>query len=496
MRVIPTPPESDPARSCFKPRSTFLPVVGEYGLLPFRFIKLDQSRYVLTNFAGEHLVTERDVLIRFVEKSLPPDSDIYSRLQSHHFLIDTENAAALQLLATKYRTKQAPLAEFTGLHMFVPTLRCNNSCCYCQVSRKGPSAADCDMTEAIADRAIDFMFRSPSSALKLEFQGGEPLLNFGLVRYIIERSRSLSQQNGRHVDIVICSNLALISGEILEFCDRHDVCFSTSLDGPRNLHNLNRPSTDFDSYVRACAGIARVRERLGVERVSALMTTTRHSLSQPMDIVDEYLKQGLTSIFLRPINPYGYAAAGSATKYSATEWLDFYKKALDYIISLNLKGIRIREEYTALLLRRILTPFGTGFVDLQSPAGIGISAVVFNHDGKVYPSDESRMLAEMGDQKFCLGSLLTDSYEDMMLSDVLIDALSETMAECVPCCTDCGFQPYCGADPIRHYRLQGDVVGYKPTSEFCQRHMGLFRHIIGLLEEQGSSAEVLMRWLH
>jgi His-Xaa-Ser system radical SAM maturase HxsB len=490
------PPGSDLENYRFMPKSAFLSEIGEYSLLPFRFIRLDQSRYVLTNFAGEYIVTDRDVLVRLVKKSLHPDSDIYGQFQSRHFLIDSNNSASLQLLAAKYRTKQAPLVEFTGLHMFVPTIRCNTSCSYCQVSSKGRSATGCDMTEAIADRAIDFMFRSPSTCLKLEFQGGEPLLNFPLVRYIVERTRALSRQNGRRVDIVICSNLSLISDEILEFCDLHEVCFSTSLDGPSTLHNLNRPSADFDSYERTCAGIAQVRERLGIERVSALMTTTRHSLSRPTEIVDEYLKQGLTSIFLRPINPYGYAAGGSAIRYSAVEWLEFYKEVLDYVISLNLKGIRVREEYTALLLRRILTPFGTGFVDLQSPAGIGISAVIFNHDGNVYPSDESRMLAEMGDQRFRLGNLLSDSYEDMMLSDILIDTLSDSMAECVPSCTDCGFQPYCGADPVRHYRLQGDIVGYKPTSEFCQRHMGLFRHIIGILEEQGSSAEVLMGWLH
>jgi hypothetical protein len=89
-------------------------------------------------------------------------------------------------------------------------------------------------------------------------------------------------------------------------------------------------------------------------------------------------------MFLRPINPYGFASkVGTPTSYSTVEWLDFYKKALDYIIRLNLRGIRFREEYTALLLRRLLTPFGTGFVDLQSPAGIGISAVLFNYDGAV-----------------------------------------------------------------------------------------------------------------
>lgn len=479
----------------FHPSSAFLPPDGSYRLLPFRFARLNRSRYVLTNFAGEYVVVDREVLVQLVKKSLRTESKEYPLLQSRHFLRDTEGSASLQLLAAKYRTKQTPLAEFTGLHMFVPTLRCNNSCRYCQASHRSASAAGCDMTELVADRAIDFMFRSPSSVLKLEFQGGEPLLNFGLVRHIVERARKLCQQDGRRLDIVICSNLSLVSDEILAFCDCYDVCFSTSLDGPESLHNLNRPSTSFDSYERTCAGIAKVREGLGTERVSALMTTTRHSLSQPTEIVDEYLRQGLTSIFLRPINPYGYAAAESDLQYTAAEWLEFYKKALGYIITLNMKGIRIREEYTALLLRRMLTPFGTGYVDLQSPAGLGISAVVFNHDGRVYPSDESRMLAEMGDQRFCLGSLQTDSYEDIMLSDVLIDTLSETIAECVPACTDCGFQPYCGSDPVRHYRLQGDIVGFKPTSEFCQRHMGLFRHIIGLLEEGGGPAEVFMRWV-
>ena len=81
------------------------------------------------------------------------------------------------------------------------------------------------MTEEIAGRGIDFMFRSPSTALKLEFQGGEPLLNFGIVKYIVEKTRTLSQANGRPVTIVICSNLSLVTDEILEFCDQHDVNF-------------------------------------------------------------------------------------------------------------------------------------------------------------------------------------------------------------------------------------------------------------------------------
>ena len=165
-------------------------------------------------------------------------------------------------------------------------------------------------------------------------------------------------------------------------------------------------------------------------------------MSKPHGIVDEYVGRGFKSIFLRPINPYGFASrAGASTHYSTTDWLEFYKTALDYIIELNTRGIEIREEYAALILRRLLTPYGTGYVDLQSPAGIGISAILFNHDGNVYASDESRMLAEMGDPNFRLGNLSTDSYENMMLSDALIDTITDTMTEGVPCCSDCGFQP-------------------------------------------------------
>src|ERR1035441_3798018 len=243
---MPTNPVSNPRH--FLLQDEFLPETGAYQLLPFRFIPLDAKRYVLTNFVGEYCVVERDSLQALVDKTLRPGSPAYSALKSRHFFFEAGETSALHLLATKYRTKQAPLAEFTSLHMIVPTLRCNTSCIYCQASHKGTATASCDMTETTADRAIDFMFRSPSSCLKLEFQGGEPLLNFDMVRYIVESTRRREKQSGRNVSMVICSNLALISEPILQFCAKNNMYFSTSLDGPRDLHNHNRPS-EVEKYI-------------------------------------------------------------------------------------------------------------------------------------------------------------------------------------------------------------------------------------------------------
>ena len=154
-----------------------------------------------------------------------------------------------------------------------------------------------------------------------------------------------------------------------------------------------------------------------------------------------------------------------------------------------------REEYASIILRKILTPYTTGYVDLQSPAGIGISALVFNYDGQIYASDESRMLAEMGDTKFRIGDLRTHGFADAMLSDALLDPLSESIAECVPTCVDCGLLPYCGSDPVRAYAVCGDTVDQKATSAFCRKNMGVILHLIRLLEDDPRAARVLRTWV-
>jgi His-Xaa-Ser system radical SAM maturase HxsB len=467
-----------------------------YALLPFRFIALDSARHVLTNFAGEYAVVRREQVRQLVRHELPSDSDLYQELKSKHFLMDGDSNVAIDLLAAQYRTRQALLEQLTSLFIFVVTLRCDHSCPYCQVSRQSADRRAFDMTQETADRAIAFLFGSPSPSLKVEFQGGEPLLNFDLIRYIVEQVQARNTVERRELQFVIATNLVFVTDEMLAFCRAHGIVISTSLDGPRDLHNHNRPRPGGESYELTIAGIRRVREALGHDRVSALMTTTEASLSQPQEIVDEYVRQGFTSIFLRAISPYGFAVrTGWAQRYGIDQWLEFYRAGLAHVIGLNQQGVVIREEYASLLLRKMLTPYPCGYVDLQSPAGIGLACLVFNYDGDIYASDESRMLAETGDRRFRLGSLKTDSYERVMRADTLVETLAESMTEGVPMCQDCGFQPYCGSDPVYHYATQGDIVGFKPSSDFCRKQMAILRHLIALLEDDPAAAEVLRHWI-
>ena len=185
------------------------------------------------------------------------------------------------------------LPDSTGLHIFVVTLRCEHTCRYCQVSRQSAAKNEFDMTEQTARRALELAFRSPSPHLKIEFQGGEPLLNFPLVRWITAEARRMNAEHGKDLAFVIATNLALLDEEILSFCAEEQVDISTSLDGPQDLHNGNRRRPGRDSWQQAVAGIRRVQERLGPDRVSALMTTTEASLGRAAEIIDAYAGLGL-----------------------------------------------------------------------------------------------------------------------------------------------------------------------------------------------------------
>lgn len=466
-----------------------------YRLLPMRFIPLDESRYVLTNLCGEYVVLPRAALVDVIEHRLRPDAPLYASLLAKHFIRDDTTTVATDLLGLKYRTKLSRLANFTGLHMFVVTLRCESSCIYCQVSRQTEDKVAFDMTEAAAVKAVDLVFQSPSPHLKIEFQGGEPLLAFDRVRFIVERAEQVNAREQRDLSFVIATNLALLTDEVIDYAERHRIGFSTSLDGPSALHNANRPRRGKNSHELTRAGIKRIHERLGRQWVSALMTTTAASLKQPREIVDEYVDAGLHAVFLRPMSPYGFAAhGGHVNKYGAADWLEFYKTGLQRVLEINRAGYPMREVYTSLILRKILTPQNPGYVDLQSPSGIAISGIIYNYDGSVYASDESRMIAETGDTRFRLGSV-DDSYESIVGNDWLLDTLEASLAESAPICSECGFLPYCGVDPIYHYETQRDVVGNKAISGWCHRNMEVFRHVLSKLEDSPEDAKILRDWV-
>ena len=463
----------------------------KYALLPFNFTRLS-GKEVLINELGDMVIAPVGTAQKIVDHQLD-DENLYKTLVASFFVSEELIPSLLDIYASRLRMKKGFMDDKAALHIFVLTLRCNQNCIYCQATSQDETSVHCSMTYATMEESVKLMFRSPSPCLTMEFQGGEPSLEPGLIRYGIEKAEELNKTECRKLTYVLCTNCRNLTDELLDLCKQYHVLISTSLDGPAYIHNTNRGKSD--SYEKTIAGITKARTTLGNDAVSALMTTSELALDYPKEIVDEYVKDGFNGIFLRALNPYGQASDNQNWELYNERFVEFYKQALDYIIELNLRGTYFREEYASIILRKILTPYTTGFVDLQSPAGTVNSVIVYNYDGYVYASDESRMLAEAKDYTFRLGKT-SDKYEDIIYSDKVRKMGKVWANETLAGCSDCPIKAYCGADPVRHYSTQGDMYGYRPSSFVCKKNKAIIEHLISLMIEREEEIMPIFRsWL-
>ena len=104
------------------------------------------------------------------------------------------------------------------------------------------------------------------------------------------------------------------------------------------------------------------------------------------------------------------------------------------------------------------------------------------------------MLAEMGDRTFRLGNVHDSSYADVMLSDSLLNPLTESITLSAPMCSTCAFEPYCGADPVFHHATMGDFTGHKALSAFCRRNMGVFTLLLRKMRDDPYFCDLMRRW--
>lgn len=459
---------------------------NKYQLLPFRFERFNEEEYLLTNEVGEYIFLQYSDFHSFVNGEMDETSDLFYDIVSKQIAAIDKVEDVVPMLATKFRTKKSILRDFTSLHMVVPTLRCNSSCVYCQVARKNIDDYSADMTQKTAKNMVKHILSSPSRFIKIEFQGGDPSTNFEMVKYIIEEAEWQNLFKNKCLSFVICTNLSLLDEQMVSYLKKHKCDISTSLDGPKDLHNTNRPlQTTSQTHEIFEENLQMINRIYGAGRVSALMTTSKYSLGRFKEIIDEYVRLGFNNIFLRSLNPYGFAKQyKDKIAYPIEDFISNYKEGLDYIIELNKQGTFFIEGYAALLLKRILTPFATGFVDLQSPAGVGIAGAIYDYDGNVYVADEGRMLARFKDYKFKLGNVNENTYKEMFNGDKLHSIIKDSCTECLPMCSECVFQPYCGADPVRNYSEQGDIVGFRPTSEMCKKNKAIMHYLFELLKKR------------
>lgn len=460
-------------------RNQFLPA-PQYS---FHTRRLPDASILAVSKSGDHVFLNEDELSKLANAPQDLELDRLAELQSKFFIGTPSPQGSLRLLASRISAKRETLLKGASLHIIVLTLQCAHSCRYCQVSR---SLEDTNHSIGLATlaSACNSIFESSSESLTVEFQGGDPLLRFDLLKFAIEKISERNVIEKRRVRFVVASTLHQLNEEMCDFFKRHQVYLSTSIDGPAKLHNKNRPLPTRDSYERTVNGILMARDLISPDAVSALMTTTGDSLAIPEAIIDEYVHLGFKEIFLRPLSAYGFASRNLTNlAYPLSEFFVFYERAFEHILSLNRQGIDFREILTSIFLNKILSPFDGGYVDLQSPTGAGLATLVYNYDGFVYPSDEARMLAEMGDTSFRLGKI-GEKLSVLLNSEVQQQLIRASVNHLIPGCDQCAYNSYCGPDPISAKNQLGDIFAPVHLTDHCKRNMWLFDFLFTKLSQQ------------
>jgi His-Xaa-Ser system radical SAM maturase HxsB len=372
--------------------------------------------------------------------------------------------------------------------ILVPTLRCNLSCTYCQVSRAAIGASNYDWTEDTLERVLALLDGLTTPSIKIEFQGGEATLRLDLVRSVIERCGRFAER-----EFVICTNLSRVDDDFLALADRDDVFISTSLDGDVGTHETNR--THGAAETQAFLGnLDLLLARYGPGKVSALPTIDPDDPSDPDRLIDSYVDRGLHRIFLRPINYHGFARKRhSGSVEQGKQWQDYHLDFVHRLIARNWadRSRVIEETYLSLCLRRIFQAGRDRHVDLRNPNPVGVDYIVIDYDGRVYPTDEARMLTRSRVVDLCIGDLERGwDTEQRRLLNV------HSTNQFDPQCRKCAYQPFCGRDLIDDLARYGRIDVARPETAFCRRHMFLFDLLFDLIySEDPAVAYSLARWL-
>lgn len=441
-------------------------------LFPFRF-KPVGNEVLFSNEAGDFFFSNERHLERLTIGKL--NSADIAFLKARGFAYDNLDDFYAGSFVDRLALRKA-ISSGTNYLIVVPTLRCDHNCSYCQVSRAAVEARGFDWTEETFEHFLLFLDRLPSKEqIQIEFQGGEPTLRLDLVELIIQACEERFQR----ARFVICTHLRTLSPELLSLMEKYDLGISTSIDGPADIHTANRTG-NIKVTEQIFENVTRVINEFGPERLSALPTVTKENYGRITEVIDLYADLGLTSIFLRPVNYQGFARKRHPDSIGEDEaWFATYRAALEHIFTRNLSNEHKITEFTLeLALRRIFRPGENGHVDLRSPNPPGHDYAVIDYDGRLYPSDEARMVTRIGLVDLAIGDLASGFDQKKM------DWLTwNQMNEVHETCQHCAFQAYCGIDVVDDIARYGRIDTVKEETRFCRSNMNLFQTVFSFLRE-------------
>lgn len=435
------------------------------------------NHLVRVSRAGKTVVLTPDEEAQLNELYMP--EELFARLEQTGHIITPHNAnkVFVDLKSWLKGTYEGP-----GLHIVVTTRRCNLSCTYCHMN---PQTMDTD--RALADlngetipRIARFIMSSPRPKLIVEFQGGEPFLNFDAIAGMVRELEHLNIEGAKELQFAVVSNLMVVRDEHLEYCHKKKIRISYSLNGPQPLHDLFRITPNGSgSHAIVMRRVEDINRRYpGLLGGYPLCVLTDDNAPHLIEMADYYFSLGFKELGLIHLKHLGHARSGP--RLNIQKFIPHYYNLLEYLYSKNAAssvGVGYSERVAKLALTKILAPSNPPFVDWRNPIGYFTNCVVYDTDGEILPVDEARSMRDV----FSLGNVATTSYDELIRKRSTFQTVNLSIRDRDSECRECTYNPYCGVSPVLNYAKTGSLVPRPHANDECTLVLAVFDWIFNKL---------------
>lgn len=343
---------------------------------------------------------------------------------------------------------------------------CNMRCVYCY-GNAGKYAGGGLMDESTAIGAVDWLLENSGDAreLGISFFGGEPLLNFPLVRKIVPYARKNAVERGKAMSFSMTTNGSLLTDEIIAFIREEDIHPLISFDGPPEVQNSQRPFRDGSgSYDTVTANARKLLKVL--PRVPA--RATLHGNADPARIRQGMKQAGFTVCQMAPSSPVllnvpdSAAAADEVGEHMATRLRDLHRQEIEEL----LLAVRERkvEKDSPLPALGALYGLATGQKRYYG-CGIGKVMAAIAVNGDIYPCHRFVGLAKMR-----LGNIA--DYRAGTFNNY-----HRAVVDNLPECRACWARYFCGGGCFYHNKaMTGDMR--RPDGPGCREKKAMIEHLV------------------
>ncbi|MFH1669450.1 MAG: His-Xaa-Ser system radical SAM maturase HxsB [Candidatus Woesearchaeota archaeon] len=450
-------------------------------VLPHR-IKRIRDQLLLVTDLGDWIFLDKYTYTRIIRYEF--DDMLLNSMENALVVLTRKNA---EEMIRRYYARYFFLEQEPSLHIIELTNACNHRCIYCHAE------ADCRPEEIRylksenIDKILDFIFGLKRKNMSIEFQGGEPTLNFDVIIELIMKIRKREKEDKKDIELNIVTNLAMITDAQIALLVENGCNICTSIDGPAEVHDVNRPLVgEMNSHEKVIGRIRDIKRTYGKD-VGMLLTVTRNSLPYWKEIVDQYVALGAKVIQLKKADIIGDAKKNEDNlNMPVDDYIAFWKMSLDYMIELNKRGVTIFERSVSIIMKK-LTGQPTIFSELQSPCGMVTGQMAYSTEGKIYSCDFAR-----GRELFEVGDAGRDDFKSIMSREDTRRLISMGINEDAACDV-CAYQAYCGLCPVLTHSETGNPMGKVPLTEKCQTMKKIFDYIFDALSDP-EKRDIILGW--